>query len=172
MAARMLMVGLVSLAVLVAGCGESAKEKAAKVQHKQALVAQAEHRQAVAKAAREYQTCQARIGSFMKALSDLKGHQEIGLTESDFASRLGDVQAASHELPKAGELSLSCDEALLPAEHANLYEIEVSEYWGKCVESLSCDEATKKRIIQSKWSKSSAALEQSETKLAAIKTPE
>jgi hypothetical protein len=48
----------------------------------------------------------------------------------------------------------------------------VAEYWTKCVESLACDDATKKRTIQGKWSEGDSDLEEAEAKLAAIKTPQ
>jgi hypothetical protein len=169
--ARALIVGLAAFAVVMTGCGESAQEKAAKARHTRELVAQAKHRQAVAKAAREYEACRSRIWPFIKSLKDLKGHQEIGLTESDYASRLGDTQAIRQELPKVGEVSFACAGALISAMRANIDEIEAEEYWSGCIESLSCDEATQEQTIQADWSKADDALEHAEGKLEAIRTP-
>jgi hypothetical protein len=149
---RMQIAALGAVAVLLlAGCGESAQEKAAKASKKQALVVEANHRKAVAKAEAEYHQCQARVGPFIKSLNELKGHIEIGLNENDYTSRVGDVQVARKELPEIGEISLHCGEAMLGAMKANVEEVKAAEYWSSCVESLACDEAAKKRTIQADW---------------------
>lgn len=155
---------------LFAGCGESASQKAEVSRHKLALHAAALTVKAKREAAAEFATCKAQIGPLIHTLADLNGHLEVGMNYSEYTQRVGNVQVAYNEIPFKS-LSLRCLRAGSQAEKALNDHLAASSYWNECVESLTCTDSTKKRVLQAKWAGAGTDLASAEARMAAIRTP-
>jgi hypothetical protein len=156
--------------VLLAGCGESARQKAAKLHQKEALHAAAIAARARKEAAAEYTTCKSQLGPLIHALADLEGHLQVGMNHSEYTQRVGDVKVAYNEIPFKS-LKLRCLRAGTQAEKALNDYLAASTYWSGCIESLACADSTEKRVLQAKWAGAGTDLVSAEARMAAVKMP-
>jgi len=157
---------------LFAGCGgPSGAEKAAARQRTEDARKQARTAAAKAKAERDYGVCQSQLGPLFKALADLKGHLEVGLSYSEYTQRLGDARVAYDEIPFKS-MAPGCLSPGILAEDAINEHARAATYWGGCIDSLECAEATKEHTLQAHWSKADGYLERAESRLEAMKQPE
>lgn len=106
--------------------------------------------------------CFTALGALYTAEQDLSGRLDVGITEINYQTKLGDVSVAYNGL-KIADLSPNCiDKVGVPLEDAfNAYK-KAGTLWNDCITSTSCTSASVKPKLQDQWTIA-------QTKLAAVK---
>lgn len=161
------------LSVPATACGgPSAKERAAKravqIEYLARGLTLRERAAASRTRATAYAKCEANIGEFVNALSDLDSRLDVGLTFADYSRRLGDVRVAYNKIDVNSE-DLGCLEAGVPAESALNFYSKAHETWNDCIKSLSCDTDSIDPQLQADWAKASPKVSTAVAKLNRIK---
>lgn len=166
-----------TLCCLLVGCGPSADEERADSEAKASASAAAEAsasaeadasasaeadaREAakvdVARAAQE--ECQGQMGDLLSALKQLDGRLDVGLTNADLGTRLGDAAVAYNDIPFK-QLSPECITGVgIPLEDAYNEYSKSKNAWDACIDDYSCSvEGAKLRELQTHWSKASSQI--------------
>ena len=164
---KILAVSIVALACLLIGCGPSEEQKAAdaeaaasasaseasaSAEAEASASAEAEEeaeasasaeaealRQAELDAARATQAeCRRQMGALLNALEQIDGRLDVGLTNADLSTRLGDVAVAYNNIPFK-KIAPECLVGVgVPLENAyNEYNKSVNK-WDTCINDFYC----------------------------------
>jgi hypothetical protein len=153
----------VACAALMSGCGAStqarAREREQRLQHARAAVA-----------AEEYATCKLRLGPFIKALAGLKDSLAVGVTDSEYTQRIGDVEVPYSGVEWMG-MSAHCRQVGVKAQDALNEHLQSAEGWGRCIEDApECDDEANSSMLHARWHAAERDLQAAEARLEAIRT--
>jgi hypothetical protein len=103
--------------------------------------------------------CQSQLGDLVGALKQIDGRLDVGLTNADLGSRLGDVAVAYNDIPFK-KLSPTCVQRVgVPLEAAYNEYNKSHNKWNACIDDYYCSvEGAKLRELQNHWSKASAKI--------------
>lgn len=196
---KILAVFIVALTCSLTGCGPSDEEKAADAEAKASASAEEASasaeaeasasaeaeaeaeasasaeaealRQAELEAARAAQAgCKRQMGDLLDALEQIDGRLDVGLTNADLSSRLGDVAVAYNNIPSK-KVSPACLLGVgVPLEDAyNEYSKSVNK-WDACINDYYCSvEGAKLAELRGHWSKASKQITRADRFLASTK---
>lgn len=111
--------------------------------------------------------CEGQMGGLLEALKQIDGRLDVGLTNADLTSRLGDVAVTYNDIPFR-KLSAECIQMVgVPLENAyNEYTKSVTK-WDACIDDYSCSvEGAKLAELQGHWSKASKQVDQAKRALS------
>jgi outer membrane murein-binding lipoprotein Lpp len=111
--------------------------------------------------------CEGHLGGLLEALKQIDGRLDVGLTNADLTSRLGDVAVTYNDIPFK-KLSVECVQWVgVPLENAyNEYSKSVTK-WDACIDDYYCSvEGAKLAELQGHWSKASKQIEQAKRALS------
>ena len=111
--------------------------------------------------------CEGQMGGLLEALKQIDGRLDVGLTNADLTSRLGDVAVTYNDIPFK-KLSVECIQKVgVPLENAyNEYSKSVTK-WDACIDDYSCSvEGAKLAELQGHWSKASKQVDQAKRGLS------
>ncbi|MGD9959333.1 hypothetical protein [Nocardioides sp.] len=114
--------------------------------------------------------CEGQMGGLLEALKQIDGRLDVGLTNADLTSRLGDVAVTYNDIPFK-KLSAECIQMVgVPLENAyNEYSKSVTK-WDACIDDYSCSvEGAKLAELQGHWSKASKQIDQAKRALSQSK---
>lgn len=183
-------VGLVTaLCCLSVGCGPTADEKqaaneakasasaeakaSASAEAQASASAEAEARKAaeLADASAAQEECQGQMGDLLSALKQIDGRLDVGLTNADLGTRLGDAAVAYNDIPFK-QLSSACVTSVgIPLENAYNEYSKSKNAWDACIDDYSCSvEGAKLRELQSHWAKASKQISRAARVLSSPKS--
>jgi hypothetical protein len=176
---RSVVAALVStLCLSLSGCGPSADEEradreaeasasaeaqasasaeaAAEAEASASAEAAAEEAAEQAAARKAHRRCDSQMGSLLAALKQIDGRLDVGLTNADLGSRLGDVAVAYNDIP-FGRLDPGCVEVVgVPLENAYNEYTTSKNKWDACIEDFGCSvEGAKLSELQEHWAAAS-----------------
>ena len=104
--------------------------------------------------------CRTELEPFMAALGDLHSRLSVGLTYSEYTTRVGDV-AVAHDGIRSEGLEPECREVLAIAERALELHRLAQELWDTCIRSTttSCDDPKIAKGLQDAWRGARTALD-------------
>ena len=104
--------------------------------------------------------CVRQIGPFVSALENLNSRLAVGLSFSDYSTRVGDVRVAYDRI-NAAKLDQLCV-TLVGSPSEDAFNAYVSAYntWNDCVGKSGCTEKTVDAKLQVLWTKASGLIEQ------------
>jgi hypothetical protein len=113
-----------------------------------------------------YSECRTEVQPVLAAMQDLGGHLEVGLNESEYSSRVGDLQATYNRLGSK-QLDPACKAVALSLGQAMDTYANASSEWNECivVAEEECDGS-----VQEQWSEADEEIAQSKKRLAAIQS--
>lgn len=123
-------------------------------------------------AAQDAQTdCQTQLGDLLSSLKQINGRLDVGLTNADLGSRLGDVAVAYNDIPFK-KLSPTCIQRVgVPLEAAYNEYNKSHNKWDACIEDYYCSvEGAKLRELQGHWSKASGRIGRADRALTRLAT--
>ncbi len=123
-----------------------------------------------AKGAAAYKACQSQVGAFLSTLHDLDSRLDVGLTETQYISRLGDIQVAYDAIDVKGESDGCLVSVGVPAEKAFNTYTKAGRYWRRCIFGVDCPNSTMRAQLQVYWAKASNQLSNATRGLSALKT--
>ena len=153
-------VGVTLAAITASGCGgPSAAEKQAKA----AAGAHAAHLAA-------YRKCKTQVGPFLSALEDLNSRLDVGLSFSDYGTRVGDVRVA-HDAAPFDELGAACLSVVaVPAEAAMNAYVKAYNKWNNCFNDDYCTTDSISPELQAPWGTATGKIERAQAGLEQIRT--
>ncbi|NYI80624.1 hypothetical protein [Nocardioides panzhihuensis] len=86
-------------------------------------------------------TCTNEIGEFVEAVLDASSRAEVGITQADLATAIGDASAFRNRIDR-DELSPACDSAYRAADKALSIYAASSTTWNDCIWDDYCDPDT------------------------------
>lgn len=132
------------------------------------LQAQAE---AKADAQKARAKCQAQIGSLQRELKAIDSRLDVGMTQSDYNTALGDVSIAYDDL-SVGKLDPDCLGVAVQLESAFNRYIEANDEWSDCIDDLYCDlDADVLPGLRDHWNAANRLIAKSERQLARMGAP-
>lgn len=180
---------MITLCFSLLGCGPSAEEEqaedaaeasaSAEAEASASAEADAEARESASAAAAAAQAaedeaaraahgkCKSQMGGLLAALKQIDGRLDVGLTNADLGSRLGDVAVAYNDIPFK-KLEPGCVEAVgIPLENAYNEYSESQNVWDACIDDYSCSvEGAKLTELQGHWAKASRKIERASNALS------
>jgi hypothetical protein len=148
--------GIALIAFVAAGCGgPSAQERATKRAEALSLLAP-ELRDRLDKQAEASKTaCENEIGDLLDSVGELDSRLDVGLTYTDYSSKVADVNVAYDRVDPSG-LTGACLNAAAHAENALNNYISAQQKWDGCIEDTYCDTDSITPGLQALWSKATA----------------
>ena len=121
--------------------------------------AEAERKAQLEQARLDSSECQEYLGDLLEALKQIDGRLDVGLTNADLGTRLGDVAVAYNDIPFK-KLGADCVTHVgIPLENAYNEYAKSKDKWDACIESFSCQvEGAKLTELQGHWSKASKGI--------------
>lgn len=102
--------------------------------------------------------CVAELSSLYNAEIDLQGRLTVGINESNYSSRVGDIAAAYNALTLSA-LDYDCVKYVgVPLESAYNDYSTAAQKWNKCIVSFSCTNKSIQPTLRRLWSKADAQL--------------
>lgn len=144
-------------------------DASASAEAKASASAEAEAEKAAEREAAEaaQEECDSQLGDLLGALEQIDGRLDVGLTNADLGSRLGDVAVAYNDIPFK-KLSPTCIQRVgVPLEAAYNEYNKSHNKWNACIEDYYCSvEGAKLRELQSHWSKASGRIARADRALS------
>jgi hypothetical protein len=113
--------------------------------------------------------CEAALGEFVDALSELDSRLAVGMQFSEYIQAVGDVRVV-YDRVVFSELDIECvTDVGVPAERAlNLY-VQASNLWNNCIGNFTCDfNQDLEPRLQDKWAAASAKVDEAQTGLVRL----
>lgn len=126
-----------------------------------------------ARAAKAYvlAVCKRHAQPLMSALQTLDSRLDIGLTQSEYTDKVGDIQVVYDRVAPwfkhlpTNEASLDCLKTVAQAENALNEYVRAQRAWERCFDNLDCSNKQVRPTLQRHWSRASADLENASTRL-------
>ena len=128
--------------------------------------------EAKAEAQKAQAKCQAQTQPLMRELEAIDSRLDVGMTQPDYNTALGDVSIAYDALP-VGRLDPNCLTVAVQLEGAFNRYIRANNDWSDCIDDLYCDlDADALPGIREHWSAANRLLAKAERRLARLGVPE
>jgi len=170
---RMVAAAAAGVVLVLGGCGggssssdepESSDSGGALEELQAEAEAKAEAQEAQAK-------CQRQIGSLLRELKGIDSRLDIGMTQPDYNTALGDVSIAYDAIP-VGQLDPDCLAVAAQLEDAFNRYIRANNDWSECIDDLYCDIDTDALPgIRENWSAANRLIAKAEHRLARLGVP-
>jgi hypothetical protein len=147
----LLAVLLIVLLVVAAGCGQSKAQRAAARARTLNLLAPELSDRLAKQAAAEKTACETSIGDFLDAVGGIDSRLDVGMTFSDYSSKVADANVA-HDRVDASSLSGKCLTSGGAAEKALNSYIKAYNKWNDCINDDYCDTDSITPSLQAIWS--------------------
>ena len=102
--------------------------------------------------------CVREVGPFISALEDLDSRLTVGLSFSDYSTRVGDVRVAYDriDIPKLDAVCIT----LVGAPGEDAYNDYVAAYntWNDCINNVDCSNDTITPQLQAQWAKATTTI--------------
>lgn len=126
----------------------------------------------VVEARRAATECRDGLRDLTDELSRVDSRLNIGLTQAEFNTALGDVQVAYDRL-RVGRLEQECVlRAAVPLESALNAYIDANNEWADCINDLGCEvEGSVLQSIRAEWSKATRLIRKSSRAIGELRQP-
>jgi hypothetical protein len=157
-----LLIGLIVLGLLV--LFGAAAGVVLKIQHDNNVAAQQEKAAAQAKERQEaraaIRNCQQQLKGLDNALTDVSGRLNVGLTFSEYSTRVGDANAAYGRTDFTAISGSCANNAGIPLENAMNDYTTAARVWNTCYADLYCSDSQIDPMLQRKWTQAEVQIEQ------------
>ena len=149
---------LVGLAVTLVSCGGGVGN-----------TAQVQASASAVKAQAVYAKCNRDMSALLAALSDLDSRLGVGLTQSDYNGKVGDVKVAYDKI-NVSSLDKACvNDVGVHLENALNSYIEADKKWGNCITNTYCSTDSITPDLQAKWADATSEIQAARDGLANLK---
>lgn len=179
---------IVPLCLTLVGCGPSAEDELASAEAEASASAEAEastSAEAEARASAEAEAkkaanreaaraaqrkCKNQLGSLLDTLLEIDGRLDVGITPTDFGTRLGDVAVSYNQIP-ISRLEPRCVHSVgVPLENAYNEYSKSKTKWDACIDDYDCSvEGEILEGIQEHWAQASKLVDRADRSLGSTK---
>lgn len=183
---RVIVVAVISALALATGCGDTSPSEADKrrqndaenaaalrrVKAQEAADAKAAQQRKLAAAQQAKTECAAEFGALLRALGNLRSRLDVGLSYSDYTTRVGSVHVRYDEVDLASVTNDRClSHVGVPAESAMNHYISAAQRWNRCVADAACSTDSIDAYLQREWAAAGKNVERARTGLSRMSIP-
>jgi hypothetical protein len=150
---------------LLAACGESEEDQAAKERYRKALASYKSELKQWKEDQVEYDECATAMDDFRSELKELEGRLNVGLSFDEYSTKVGDASASYNQSDFEGGGADCLLEVGLPLETALNQYRKANNKWNDCFSDLYCELDSIDPELQAHWNKASAQIERSDNAL-------
>jgi hypothetical protein len=159
---RRIMITLVAVALLVAGCGTDEEAERARAEAQEELAKAQEDLEEAEEALEEGEDCVQELRGFMRKLGDLDAQLQVGLSYSEHSDAIQETAIAYNRIA-FDNLELDCLHKVgLSAEKAYRKFAQADSVWNDCISDFGCDSDSIDPELQNHWQSGSKMLDEAQ----------